>query len=70
MKTAEEAYEEWCGENKHINDCHPVHDSTETIEFAESFAKGRAVEFAIYEAGYDESIEESVGDRYDKFINE
>lgn len=27
-------YEEWCGECRHINACHPVHDSAETIEFA------------------------------------
>ena len=39
QQTTEELYEEWCGENRHINDCHPVHDSSETIEFAEYFHK-------------------------------
>lgn len=33
----EQMYEEWCGESRHINDCHPVHDSSETIEFAEYY---------------------------------
>lgn len=28
-------YEEWCGEDRHVNDCHPVHDSSDAIEFAE-----------------------------------
>lgn len=38
MKTkAEELYEEWSGKDRHVNDCHPVHDSTETIEFAEYY---------------------------------
>ena len=30
-------YTEWCGENRHVNDCKPVHDSTETIEFAKYY---------------------------------
>lgn len=38
MKTkVQELYEEWCGEDRHVNDCHPVHDSSETIEFAEYY---------------------------------
>lgn len=38
MKTkVQELYEEWCGEDRHANDCHPVHDSSETIEFAEYY---------------------------------
>jgi len=35
--TTEKLYEEWCGTDRHINDCHPVHDSSETIEFAEYY---------------------------------
>ena len=35
IKYIQELYEKWSGENIHINDCHPVHDSTGTIEFAE-----------------------------------
>jgi hypothetical protein len=38
MKTkVEELYEEWSGEDRHVNDCHPVHDSSQTIEFAEYY---------------------------------
>ena len=36
---AEKLYEEWCGNNRHENDCHPVHDSSEVIEFAEYYYK-------------------------------
>lgn len=39
MKDINEIYKEWCGEDMHVNDCHPVHDSTETIEFAEYYAE-------------------------------
>lgn len=38
MRDINEIYKEWCGTDKHINDCHPVHDSSETIEFAEYYS--------------------------------
>lgn len=38
MKDISEVYKEWCGSDVHTNDCHPVHDSSEAIEFAEEWA--------------------------------
>ena len=35
----ENLYEEWCGESKHVNDCKPIHDSSEAIDFAEYYHK-------------------------------
>jgi len=37
MKHIDEIYKDWCGTDRHTNDCHPVHDSSETIEFAEYY---------------------------------
>lgn len=39
MKHINEHYKEWCGDSHNVNDCHPVHDSSETIEFAEYYSK-------------------------------
>ena len=39
MKHITEYYKEWCGKHHTTNDCHPVHDSSETIEFAEWYHK-------------------------------
>ena len=39
MKHINEHYEDWCGENRNFNDCRPVHDSSEAIEFAEYYHK-------------------------------
>lgn len=40
---AEKLYKEWCGEDRHLNDCHPVHDSSEVIEFAEYCLKAQSL---------------------------
>ena len=44
----EDLYEEWCGEDRHVNDCHPVHDSSEAIEFAEYDHKEMVESLWIY----------------------
>jgi hypothetical protein len=44
MKTKEEIYKEWSGIEPVYNSCLNVHDSTQTIEFAEYYFKARIEE--------------------------
>lgn len=46
MKHIDEYYKDWCGESHLINSGHPVHDSSEAIDFAEFYANQKLVEFS------------------------
>lgn len=65
----EKLYKEWCGEDRHLNDCHPVHDSSEVIEFAEYYHAAQSLKGEGEKEITDEQLRDMANERGYKLNN-